>query len=176
MFTGSDITYIYNDYRTVIHGYFQNGYLVEGQASKIIACRCTEGMWPMSSLHERIQKKFDMQFWIFDFLKYISNCKLNMMSCYRYLTNQNFTEKNERRRLQVWSNIFKYAQTENINGSIRKKSTLRWSIKGTRPMFSLHEWNQNIFELTETYSTCNFEFFQIKAKFFTLLFLLSNEM
>ena len=44
MFTGSDITYIYNDYRTVIHGYFQNGYLVEGQASKIIACRCTEGM------------------------------------------------------------------------------------------------------------------------------------
>ena len=34
------VTYIYDDFSTVIHGIFENKILIEGYASKIVAFRC----------------------------------------------------------------------------------------------------------------------------------------
>jgi hypothetical protein len=43
-FTGSNITYIYNDLSTVIHGNFSNNYLMGGRSSRIIGFRCKNGI------------------------------------------------------------------------------------------------------------------------------------
>ena len=38
------VTYIYDDFSTVIHGTFENKILIEGYASKIVAFRCHQVM------------------------------------------------------------------------------------------------------------------------------------
>ena len=43
-FSEEDITFIYPDMKTVLVGKFQNGIMLEGKASKIIAERCNNGM------------------------------------------------------------------------------------------------------------------------------------
>ena len=43
-FDGNNITYIYDDLQTVIHGEFYNGTLISGKSTKIKAFRCKDGV------------------------------------------------------------------------------------------------------------------------------------
>ena len=55
-FDGNNITYIYDDLQTVIHGEFYNGTLIAGKSTKIKAYRCKNGV-----LEIKLAKKLSAQ-------------------------------------------------------------------------------------------------------------------